>query len=57
MGQKLRVHTALPEDPSSSPRNHESHPITPAPGDPMPSSGLCRHMCKCMHANKYYNKP
>ena len=60
MAQRLRVHTVLPEVPSSIARTNVwwlTTPVTPVPGDPTPFPGLCRHVCKYMYANHYYNKP
>lgn len=41
--QGLRVNTVLTEEPSSAPRLQS--PVTAAPGDLMPFSGLCRYLC------------
>ena len=49
--QLLRAYTALAKDPSSVPSTHVSQlqlPVTPAPGDLTPSSGLQEH-----HTNLY----
>ena len=45
MAQQVRALAALAEDPDLAPSIHmESHNhLIPAPGDPAPSSGLCRH--------------